>query len=115
VRFLTMLGMTASTGAMVAATGLALTAPATAAPAGSAFVPPAAISGSCPDGSRIRRSPSTSAAVLGLCYSTHRVVIHCAGAGSDSHVWGNVTDQTTGVSGWSAIGGWGLGGIVTGC
>jgi hypothetical protein len=101
--------LTVSIGAAVAGAGLAF-----AAPAAAVAVRPAAVSGRCPDGSRIRRSPNTTATVLGLCYSTHRAVIHCSVDGP-GYIWGNVTDQTTGVFGWSAIANWGLGGVVPQC
>lgn len=55
------------------------------------------------NGVRIRRSPSFSAAVVGLGYSSHRVLVYSCPRVTDT-VWLNVRNLTTGVTGWSQQG-----------
>jgi hypothetical protein len=82
---------------LVAAAGMsAVTAPASAAPL-ARDVP-----AKCVDGTNIRSS-WPSGAVLGSCYSSHSVTVHCNN-GNESNFWYNATDNSTGVSGWMYAG-----------
>jgi uncharacterized protein YraI len=49
------------------------------------------------DGVNIRTGPSTSCTSKGLGYRVHSVTYHCEGSG-----WVYLTDNTTGVTGWSS-------------
>jgi hypothetical protein len=59
------------------------------------------------DGVNIRNGDDTSCAALGLGYTSHSVTIHC-----QTRSWVYITDNTTGVTGWSSIQflTWGVGG-----
>lgn len=54
------------------------------------------------DGVNIRSGDSTSCASLGLGYQHHSVTVHCYSRPGGGDLWVYLTDNSTGVSGWSS-------------
>jgi hypothetical protein len=103
----TLLRRTAVVGGAVVALGLLGAAPAMAGenhpgPAASGTgASPAAVPVTCDDGTRIRTSPP-SGTIKGLCYHTHSVTAWCYTDVGGGNFWIDLTDNSTGVSGWSS-------------
>ncbi|WP_328939763.1 hypothetical protein OG288_42455 [Streptomyces tauricus] len=53
------------------------------------------------DGARIRTGPGSDYSIAGLGYRSHSVTAHCSIAPQTQEVWYYLTDNTTGVRGWS--------------
>ncbi|WP_027344411.1 hypothetical protein [Hamadaea tsunoensis] len=95
--------------ALTAAVAAAMAAPSPAQAAPSTFAAGSTVHGigiqtvgvQCDDGTRIRNAP-ISGTILGLCYSVHAVTAICyRSIAGQAYLWLYLTDNSTGVTGWS--------------